>query len=266
MSQPDDKALIDLSRSLIEGWHRDAERRTAYHFGQRKRRPNPARFGSIYALAGHTNHLVEQAITHFESGQDLLAFPLLRLAFESSLTATWMALNDESWSALQNNEIRAREALKKTIGESRQFADRLKDFPALDEKIPNVSSDAQARSFARLCEDLAPDGKTFYILYRVLSKQCHPTGFVIDRFIQVKDGGEIEALFPRPTPGADASLWLFMSAMCLVDAARAVDFIDTTHSRRSELQAAARQVGIPRELSLTAEALQRIRRTEQDRS
>ncbi len=258
--------LLDIASGLLAGWYATAAVDTTVELGQRGERPNVSRFISVVALAGHTHLAVDQAIQHFEDGQDLLGTPMLRLGFESALTASWMALNSESSFALHNNEISAREALRKTIGESKQFADRLKDFPDLDDKLENVSSDAQAKYFWRLCEDLAPDGKTLYLLYRMLSKMCHPSGFVIDRFVRMDEEGEVTALGWRPLPhDEDPGLMYFLAVMSLVYAGRAVDFIEPSRSRRSELRDAARAAGFPAELRLTPEADQRIAKAEQKR-
>lgn len=263
---PDRDQLLRIARNLLGGWYADAEQDATIELGQRRQRPNVTRFVSVFSLAGHTHMLIDAAIQSLVDRQDLLALPHLRLAYESALTAAWMAQNSESPLALHNNEIVARDALKRTIGESKQFAERVAEFPTLDGKIEDVSSDAQAKHFWRLCEDFAPDGKTLYLLYRILSKHSHPTGFVIDRFVRMDVFGDVKALGRRPLPNDDnPDFWYFIAVLCLVYAGRAVDHIDPTRSRREELRAAARAVGLPPELKLTPEAQQRIARAEQSR-
>ena len=104
------------------------------------------------------------------------------------------------------------------------------------------------------------------VLHRMLSKYSHPTGFVIDRFVRFNDDGDVTALAARPLPDdKDEAFWYFAAVVGLVYAARAVDFIDPSRSRRSELRDAARAAGFPPELSLALEALQRIAQAEQRR-
>lgn len=263
----DRDGLLDIAESLIGSWYAGESSGSGRTFGQRDQRPDVVRFVSVVGFAGHVHHLIAAALDPIRQGNELIFTPLLRLAYESTLTATWMALNNESTLALHNKEIRARGSLLRTASQTKQFAERVAEFPALDEKISEVSSDDQARKFYRLCADLAPDGQTIYLLYRILSKKSHPSGFVVDHFVSMNSDGTVKAIALKPTRSQqnDPDIMLFIAVMCLVYAGRAVDFIEPSHPRRSELRRAARSIGIPPELSLTPEAHQRIRVSAQKR-
>lgn len=244
-------------KELVEGWQEYVSTSEDLTLGQRQRRPDPIRFASVFALAAHTHLVVDLAMDLLNRGEELLALPLLRLGYESALTAAWMAQNEEGALALHNNEISARTALLKTAGDSNQFAHRVAGLTE-EAKIDNVTSDAQAKKFWLLCEDFAGDGKTLYLLYRLLCKFSHPTGFVIDRFVTV-DEDSVTALSMHPrTCDDDQALWYLVAAMSLIYSGRAVDFIEPARSRRSELRAAAREVGVPAELELSVEAKLRV--------
>jgi hypothetical protein len=178
-----------------------------------------------------------------------------------------MALNGESAFAVYNAEIRRHRAVKLTVGKSKQFRDRLEDLPETDDELENVSSLPQAKNFEALCSDLDPDGATFYLLYRILSKTCHAGPYVIDQYMTSSIDEELDALHRMPLrPGMDPLLMTFVVAASLILAGRAVDYIDPARTRRSELRAAARDLGIPPELKLSAAAFQRIRQAEQSRT
>lgn len=264
--KPDQQTLRELAQALIGSWYSEASRDGTITMGQRGERPDERRFVSIFALAGHTHMLIDQALQHLDKRQLLLAMPLLRLAYESALTSAWMAQNNESADALYNREIGAIEAIKVTVGKSRQFGSRLAEFPELADKIADVSSDRQAKYFQQLCEDFAPDGQALYLLYRILSKYCHPSGFVIDRFLRTDDEGGVAALGHLPLPDSeDLRLWYFVATLCLVYAGQAVNYIEPTRTRRGELRSVARRIGIPPDLELTQEARQRIAGADQVR-
>ncbi len=178
-----------------------------------------------------------------------------------------MALNSESVFAVYNAEIRRHKAVKLTIGKSRQFMDRVQYLPETEHELENVSSLPQAKNFEALCSDLEPDGATLYMLYRILSKTCHAGPNVIDQYLTPSDDGELNALHRMPLrPGMDPLLTTFIVAASRILAGRAVDYIDPDRTRRSELRAAARDLGIPPELKLSAAAYQRIGQAQQSRT
>jgi hypothetical protein len=258
----------DLIDALIRGWQATfaaADRQLT--FGQRNERPHVGRFATIYGLAAHAHVLVEQARPHLTTDLLPAVLPLVRQAYECGLTAAWAALNRESAFAQFNEEIRRTKAVRVTLGKSRQFAGRLELLPDEPDEMEGVSSVAQARNFAALCEDLEPDGATLYLLYRILSKYCHAGPFVIDQYLTPTEADPgIPALHVRPErPGMEPELTAFLAAAALVVAGRAVDFIDPARTRRSELRRAARELGIPAELRLSARAQQRIDEAEKVR-
>lgn len=260
----DPVAVAALGRELIESWR--FEGFEAVTFGQRGHRPDAQRFVSVWALAAHVHLLVDEVLTLLDDARDLAALPLLRLAYESTITAQWMAHNPEAGLAAANEEIRTQRALRLASEKSVQFGPKLSDWVPSDLTVDGVSSDAQARNFEQRCADLVPDGGTLYVFYRILCKYSHPTGFVMDRFVTVGDEG-IESLHAVAIPpvNSDRGLWTFLAVMCLVWAGRAVDFIQPEHPRRSQLRLVARQIGALEHLELSHEATARISSAEQQR-
>lgn len=91
-----------------------------------------------------------------------------------------------------------------------------------------------------------------------MSMESHASAIVADQYLRVVDptAGPME-LVPRPKRGADDG-WLHLLAACMVWAGRALDFFDSTRSRRSYLRAKARGLGVPQVLELSPAYHQRM--------
>jgi hypothetical protein len=82
----------------------------------------------------------------------------------------------------------------------------------------------------------------------------HPTAFLVDLYLEERDteiGIALRHVGDQPKPGP----YLAFVVASLIWAGRAVDFLDRTKSRRSELRSAARRLGITSELHPSPRAL-----------
>jgi hypothetical protein len=257
--------IDDLSETLINSWKTRANHET--EFGQRNKRPHLAKFVAVHGLAAHTYRVGQQVLSMLKSGLVLEAMPLLRLCYESALTAHWLAQTADGAEALMNRDNASRRAAAKTLREARSGVLRsgADQFPGAEADLLATTSNAQARNFEQLCKDLAPGGADAYAYYRLMSWYSHPGAHLVDRYVVEEPSGVgIQALRLEPAAGNDTT-WRFFLAASLVWAARAVDFVDVSRAQRSELRAAARVLGIPEVLQLTHEAQLRIAREEQAR-
>lgn len=249
--------LLRISRGLIAGWMQgagdDAE------FGQPGRIPDVARFVSVFGLSAHTHRLAEQVVPMIDKGLALEAMPLIRLMYECALNAMWLAQNEDGSSAFMNKETKSRKAIARTLAQSSW---RRRGFPEIDDSLLESDSDLQAQNFEALCNDLKPGGPDAYALYRLLCRFGHPTGFIVDKYARFDDNLELTALSHHPDDHSDP-MWVFFTAISLRWAGSAVDLIDPSRKRRSELQEAERSIGSTRILKLSPAAQSRLTRADQ---
>ncbi len=256
-------SATEICRKLIELWKGRVDGET--RFQQRGERPNLAKFLSVYGLAAHTYRVGEQALEMYESKLVLEAFPLLRLTYESALTAHWIAQNVDGGEAFLNRDIQSRKAAAETLRSARSeiLSKGADNFPGADRDLLRTSSQPQAKYFEQLCKDLDPGGADAYAYYRLMSWYAHPTARIVDKYLQSSDDGqELDSLRQIPEQD-DPNIWVHFLAYSMVWAARAVDFIDAERTHRSELRAAASALGIPAVLKLSEDARRRTRQAQQ---
>lgn len=257
----DFSATSALGRDLIAGWQRYVDSHDDHFtFGQRQHRPSEGRFGVVFALAAHLHQLAPIALDLLERDAVLEATPLVRLMYESALKAVWMQQHEHAWVSFIREEARTREAIQKTLarGKPAWMKNGADGFPGIDLPDWDPGSDAQARNFERLCDDLAPGGAEAYVIYRLLSRLSHPSAHLADRYSWANDNGEWQGV--RPTPDRardDRDLITYFAVASLIWAGTAVDYMDPPRTRRSETREAAKRLGIPRDLHLTPQALAR---------
>lgn len=245
--------LAELAQSLIVSWCQ------VTHLTLPRGDRDIARAGTTHALTAHVHRLAEVALDLLNRGLVIEAMPLVRSCYESALTAHWLVQVPGAPVALANEHVRNRRNLIRTLSKSSPFLQRLgtrfeeEDPLPEDGPVPTVS----ARRFDQLCNDLTPGGADAYAHYRLMSSMVHPTPFLID-FYTSSDadpsnaaGFQLrnEAAQPGPMP------YLAFVVASLIWAGRAVDYLDTTKARRSELRAAARRLGITSELHPSPSAL-----------
>lgn len=253
----DPKAITEIARSLIDSWDGHEGKR---EFAQRGQAPSPARFVTIYGLTAHAYRLGSVVLDLLDDGRELECFPVLRLAYECAIKTQWVAQAGDGAEAFVNESLRQRRAAAKTLaaGGSEIMRDAGQRMLSEEDENHATSSNAQARYFEQMCTDLTPGGHELYAYFRLLSGYSHATAYIIDAYIDpTPDRRNVRALRQHAQP-SDGTTWRYFVALSLVLAGRAVDYIDVTHARRSELREAARRLGIPSELHLTHAARTRI--------
>lgn len=254
MTEPvtDPEGLTGVIRGLLDGWAIESE---SVDLGQRDRRPDPARFVAVHSLAAHVHRLADAALILMEADRPLEAMPLVRLAFESAITAMWLAQNEEGGRALVNEFSRQQRATRQSLSKSKNpaFAAQELDLSYVDAPDLHSYSSAQARAFQQMCEDFN-GGADLYIYYRLMSAFSHPGLRVIEEYILPSDEGDDVKGLLNVSRFSPSAMWLFFIAASVVWAGTAFDYIDVARRRRSQLRQAAKAIGVTRDLHLTSAA------------
>lgn len=261
---PSPRRTVEICRDLIALWKSRQDGETK--FRERGSPPNLMKFLSTYGLAAHAYRVGERGLEMCESGSVIESFPLLRACYESAITAHWVAQNTDGAEALLNKDVQSRKAAAQTLKKARSDILRsgAHEFPGTTRELLKTSSQNQAKYFEQLCNDLEPAGADAYTYYRLMSWYTHPTARLIDLYIQPsEDKTKLEALRQEPEQ-MDADMWIHFLACSFVWAGRALDFIDDERLHRSKLREAARLLGIPDVLKLSADAIRRTSRARQE--
>jgi len=251
-----------LALELLDGWDAYANTGDEVKLGQRGKKVDLARFISVWGLSNHVHRLGPPAMRMMEDGLAIESFPLIRAMYEGALTAVWLAQNTDAAAAFVNRETDSRAALADTLAKAQEpwFRDRADDFRGDLTKMDSASN-AQAKHFEQLCNDLNPGGADAYVHYRLLSRYSHAAPEIVDRYVMLGDGESPPTLRTVPNDVAEIrGLGGFYLTSSLVWAGAATDYIDPNRQRRSETRRAAKAIGIPRDLHLTAAAIRRTRK------
>jgi hypothetical protein len=128
----------------------------------------------------------------------------------------------------------------------------------VEEQTIETDSSVSAASFEAMCNDLEPGGPDAYAHFRLMSSMSHPSAFLCD-FYLADDGNNpnnLAGFALRDVPDQPvAGPYLAFTVGSLIWSGRAVEYLDKQHPRRSQLRAAAKQLGITSELHPSAKAL-----------
>lgn len=257
--------VADVTARLRELWEARADRSS--DFAKRDRRPNLTQFVGIHGLAAHTYRVGGHSLAMFDDGLELEAMPLVRVAYECAVTAQWLANATDGANAWVNEGDRVRRATGLTLRQTTSELMRATGEKFLTDPVtPAVtSSDAQARSFQQMCNDLTPGGPELYAYHRLMSRYCHASVHVVDEYLDLTPAGDgVQALRLTAKTG-ETGTWRYFIALSMLWAARAVDFIDTSRQHRSALRAQARRLTVTSELHLTPAAQSRMAADERAR-
>lgn len=222
--------------------------------------PSAGTTATIIALASHTTDVATSAIDLIEDDKAFVAMPLIRAAFESGLTAHWLAKVPDAIMAFVNAECRSRRNLVRTMKDAQNplYRDRALALEKWIIADLDTKSGAPARNFSQLCDDFELAANDAYVLYRRASMFSHPSLSVADRYLDLhdNDGSRISI---RSAPRAeDARAWAHVLAASLIWAQMAANFSDSRKQRRSELRAVARRIGTPADLKLSGACWKRL--------
>jgi len=255
MDDDEQKRTSAIARGLLAGWDARAD---APLVGTRKRKFNQQQLALAHGLCAHVHYLAGPALDLLDQGKVLAALPLVRACFEAAVTAQWVTQTTDGAPAFVNEDVRQRRAQVLTLEKavSSVFREAAPEIAA--NFVDPLETSATAKGFHNLCNDLVPGRADAYSIYRVLSQYSHASVLVIDDYLQATDTDTGPGLALRTDPvEPNGATWTNMLAASLVWAARAIDYLDKDHVRRSELRAAAASLGITSELQLSEAAVLR---------
>lgn len=247
----DPAELRAMARDLIASWD---ERPGQVTFNARR---EPASF-TVLAFANHVHRLAPRIVDLLEDGLLLEATPLLRLAYETSITAQWLWLFPDAIAAFANEGMRQRRAVAETLRKTtfasatEMAAAVTKDLP--DDRVPS-NSDPAGKHFYQRCLDMKEAGEDAYALYRLLSQYSHPSMYLSDFYLRRLPDESLPSLEFNEAAQLDTHLsWAHLTCACLVWAGRAVDMADRQRPRREQLRSAAKRLGVPVKFSMSKDA------------
>jgi hypothetical protein len=243
------EALIETGRGLIQSWENSDD-----SFSTKRGDTDAARLSVVYALAAHVHRVAPIAFELIERGQVLESVALVRVCYETALNCQWLVQVSGAPAAAANEHIRNQRNLRDTLLKSanlRHIGEKMIE----EEPIPQVEN-VSARSTEAICNSLAPGGAEACAHYRLMSQLSHPSVFLADYYLSERaDAPWGVALHQSPAQHPPALPYAGFTTAALIWSGRAVDYLDKTHKRRSELRKAAKHIGITSELQPTPEAL-----------
>lgn len=211
----------------------------------------------ITAYATHVHETAKLLLPYLPDRLTVAHAPLLRSIFETTLTLVWVDEVDDGADALMSEEGRQRRNIAKNL-EDLGRADWATEIPH-QEAVMESTSIPQGRHFEQLAKDIA--FAEAYVTYRALSSLSHPSIQVADAYVGNRDDGSV---FLRAQGKAmshgESDGWGHVIASCLVWSGYVANYLDPARTRRSELRRIAKELGVPAELPVRAEAIERVAR------
>jgi hypothetical protein len=252
--------LRTLTDELLAAWDHEGHPREMSQPRARSGKPitttDLARMECVVGLARHVHETARAILLLIDSGHANSAVPLVRLAYECALTATWLVQgeNDDGVKAFMHEYTRQQTSLQSVLKRSiveifREGADDVADT----NMNAYIGSADNARRFDLICDDLAPGGTDAYIYYKALSSVSHAGIPVVDLYFSAPAPGEVVPP-PRRTPATALGddLLLFLNSASMVWSGRAVSYISKNASYRGTVRRAARSLGVTSEIQLSS--------------
>lgn len=246
--------ILEAYDGLVESWER-------YRDGggiRIRRGTSPAKFYVSYCLCAHSfrvGRAVRELLANDFAAECL---PLLRSMYEFALTAQWVVQVDQAVESFVIRSLRDKRQTIATVPALRIHGHDADDVArALAEIDQETLVGPQRADFKNICLDLAePAGKAAYAHWRVLTGYCHPTEFLIDRYLDF--GSDAENVLMRTPPDLPSLAgWASTALTSLMWAAAAVDFVDPEHELRPALQRTETLLGLNRVLRPSDRVLKR---------
>jgi hypothetical protein len=224
----------------------------------------------VYALTAHTYKLGFAVNTLINADFKVESTPLIRAAYEATLTAAWIQQVDDALPAYLNRNHNQQKALRDTVkkagwasGQTAIAADTLTPF------LVSKQSKAGASWTEQMCADFFA-GDSMYSVYRGLSWLTHPTAVVTDLYVELRDGDDLPTLHNTAHYDDEFLIsWLHIMCSSLIWSARALNLIDARRAQtgdRQRLRDWATKLRITEFLAITPEAKFRGQRAERQRA
>jgi hypothetical protein len=255
---PTEGDLRGACEDLMRSWDATYLGAAEVTLGRDDQEPDPDRFLLVLAFASHAHHLTGTACSILDGDDYASAVPLLRVAYESALTAAWAAESEDAARALHNRYIDGAGKLRANVQKTGWFDDLLERLPE-----PGTAADVapraggEAGSFFNLCQALDPHPDWLYTAFRLLSAYAHPSGSVVRMFVPgTSDEG---AQFSPARASNEANRqWWHAAAIGLLHAGQALDRLDPRAPRQELLARVGVLLGWEEPLRLTEGARQAV--------
>jgi hypothetical protein len=245
---PSEDDLRGVCEDLLRSWSQAYSDKGSIELGREDQVPDAVRFTVVLAFVAHSHHVTTTAADLMHADDYLSAIPLLRLGYESALTAAWAAQSEEAARALQVQFVETAQKLRGNAEKTGWFEGLLHDAPLYEVVDAAPSARGEAARFANLCLALEPHGEWLYTMYRLLSGYSHPSGPVMKAFAPGAVGDSVSLSPDQPD---DHRSWWHAAATNLLHAGQALDGLDSSHRRRDLLAQAGEVVGWSEPLRLS---------------
>lgn len=257
--EPTPEQLSEACADLVKLWHTRGQinpdrRLDGYH---------ETRLHTVSGLASHAYRTGEAAARLIRDGLWLEASPIIRTSFECAITTQWAAQVPDGVQALLNEDYRSRRHMADTLKQSEAWAASGLEVPTTADEDHESFSNAQARNFKQMCDDLSPGGVEAYSYYKTLCWFSHATNYVIDHYTNLYESDGSYRITLRRTPRVsedNAYTVQYFNAAALVWAASALDFLDADKAHEAQIAALAEKVHVTPKLMLTDKARARVKR------
>lgn len=226
---PSEDELRGVCEDLLRGWTEAYSGIGSIDLGSEDQVPDGVRFAVVLAFVAHSHHVTTAAADLMHVGDYLSAIPLLRVGYESALTAAWAAQSEDAARALQNQYVETAHKLHGSAARTGWFEGLLTDTAPTEVVDAAPSAKGQAARFANLCLALEPNSEWLYTMYRLLSAYSHPSGTVLKASAPGEVGGPVSL---SPNQADEGRSWWQAAATNLVHAGQALDRLDSVGRRR----------------------------------
>lgn len=257
------ESIREVIRRVLEQWQAATRGSFAWRPDVR-----PVAVITVHGLVAHCHRLAEAVLLLDSKGYRLEVNPLVRAAYESALTAAWLAHVPDAPEAFVNKEWDNRR--RQLAGIEAAWGNEIPEaeVDAAVAQLPGephpTLSKKSADNFERLCEDLDPGGKQAYGIYRMLCSNAHPSAWVAEHYLRLGAEGELPKLLNYPNRfGDDDTFELQMLGASVVWSERAMLSLAEAPSAEllNKLESASNELGVAAELTASAAGKDRVSRT-----
>lgn len=251
--------LIRIIEELDDAWisykNTGKLRQPHARSGQKIEGEDILRMTTVRGWADHAFELSRSIRKLYCEGLHTSMFPLVRLAYELSLSGVWLMQSEKHHgvNAFVLNYTRSRTNLKNDAegAASLSFREAAEQFVA---NIPeDVGPTVDKTRFQQICEDLGSGTTDAYLYYRMLSEYCHPSFRVSDLYCDkaVMDKGDEVAFLETPSLGYPSHHLLYFTAIALVWISAAYQYVSNDKTHRSLIRKAGRELEVEVHLQLS---------------
>ncbi|MCF8572329.1 DUF5677 domain-containing protein [Gordonia sp. HY002] len=255
--------LCEIADDLIERWHSYLDREPV------SKSIDLVRVGCLYGLAMNNTKLLDFiAQSHREGVSPLILMPLVRTAYETGITAQWIAQVQDAPNAWINESRRQSAGLVRSLRGSnndtfRSAADQVERARVAYADLPGpASARTVATSFRQICDEIGVGADGSYQYYKLLCAFTHPSVDVADEYVAQDQTNPTTSLVALREPKFDATdAWLFLAVAATVWAQMSFQYRAKDNILRNFLRSVSRELGIVLDLKPTEKSWLRQNRS-----